>query len=127
MFFLSKTLNKRIVLFFCLLLSHFWSFTQSFIFIVSQQNTLRHHWVHRRRQEGKCKQCGKVNTHAYTDTVLLEVTADLLTHLFFLFLQSFQQKFFLSKEIIAISCSWCKQAVSPICCLCSILNCTKEP
>ncbi|XP_029969698.1 diacylglycerol kinase iota isoform X2 [Salarias fasciatus] len=46
------------------------------------QNVLRHHWVHRRRQEGKCKQCGK----------------------------SFQQKFFHSKEIIAISCSWCKQA-----------------
>ncbi|XP_064629460.1 diacylglycerol kinase zeta-like isoform X4 [Lineus longissimus] len=44
---------------------------------------IRHHWVHRRRQEGKCKQCGK----------------------------SFQQKFpFNSKEIIAISCSWCKYA-----------------
>ncbi|XP_035283183.1 diacylglycerol kinase iota isoform X3 [Anguilla anguilla] len=46
------------------------------------QNILRHHWVHRRRQEGKCRQCGK----------------------------SFQQKFFHSKEIVAISCSWCKQA-----------------
>ncbi|KAJ8392222.1 hypothetical protein AAFF_G00077900 [Aldrovandia affinis] len=46
------------------------------------QNVLRHHWVHRRRQEGKCRQCGK----------------------------SFQQKFFHSKEIVAISCSWCKQA-----------------
>uniref|UniRef100_A0A3Q3EJU7 Diacylglycerol kinase n=1 Tax=Labrus bergylta TaxID=56723 RepID=A0A3Q3EJU7_9LABR len=47
-----------------------------------RDNALRHHWVHRRRQEGKCRQCGK----------------------------SFQQKFFHSKEIIAISCSWCKQA-----------------
>ncbi|XP_017549460.1 diacylglycerol kinase iota isoform X2 [Pygocentrus nattereri] len=47
-----------------------------------RDNVLRHHWVHRRRQEGKCRQCGK----------------------------SFQQKFFHSKEIIAISCSWCKQA-----------------
>ncbi|XP_065121671.1 diacylglycerol kinase iota isoform X1 [Paramisgurnus dabryanus] len=46
------------------------------------QNVLRHHWVHRRRQEGKCRQCGK----------------------------SFPQKFFYSKEIVAISCSWCKQA-----------------
>ncbi|XP_029681283.1 diacylglycerol kinase iota isoform X5 [Takifugu rubripes] len=46
------------------------------------QNMLRHHWVHRRRQEGKCRQCGK----------------------------SFQQKFFHSKEIVAISCSWCKLA-----------------
>ncbi|XP_061124738.1 diacylglycerol kinase iota-like isoform X2 [Syngnathus typhle] len=25
-----------------------------------RQNVLRHHWVHRRRQDGKCKQCGKV-------------------------------------------------------------------
>ncbi|XP_028809926.1 diacylglycerol kinase iota isoform X2 [Denticeps clupeoides] len=47
-----------------------------------RDNILRHHWVHRRRQEGKCRQCGK----------------------------SFQQKFFHSKEIVAISCSWCKQA-----------------
>ncbi|KAJ8315484.1 hypothetical protein KUTeg_007634 [Tegillarca granosa] len=47
------------------------------------QTSMRHHWVHRRRQEGKCKQCGK----------------------------SFQQRFaFQSKEIIAISCSWCKAA-----------------
>uniref|UniRef100_A0A8C3Q8Z5 Diacylglycerol kinase n=1 Tax=Geospiza parvula TaxID=87175 RepID=A0A8C3Q8Z5_GEOPR len=46
-------------------------------------NFVRHHWVHRRRQEGKCKQCGK----------------------------GFQQKFsFHSKEIVAISCSWCKLA-----------------
>uniref|UniRef100_H3AUT3 Diacylglycerol kinase n=1 Tax=Latimeria chalumnae TaxID=7897 RepID=H3AUT3_LATCH len=48
-----------------------------------RDNLVRHHWVHRRRQEGKCKQCGK----------------------------GFQQKFsFHSKEIVAISCSWCKQA-----------------
>ncbi|XP_069131451.1 diacylglycerol kinase zeta-like isoform X1 [Argopecten irradians] len=48
-----------------------------------EQTSMRHHWVHRRRQEGKCKQCGK----------------------------SFQQRFaFQSKEIIAISCSWCKAA-----------------
>ncbi|XP_056014781.1 diacylglycerol kinase zeta-like isoform X17 [Ostrea edulis] len=48
-----------------------------------EQTLMRHHWVHRRRQEGKCKQCGK----------------------------SFQQRFaFQSKEIIAISCSWCKAA-----------------
>ncbi|XP_061124740.1 diacylglycerol kinase iota-like isoform X3 [Syngnathus typhle] len=25
-----------------------------------RDNVLRHHWVHRRRQDGKCKQCGKV-------------------------------------------------------------------
>ncbi|XP_059831460.1 diacylglycerol kinase zeta isoform X3 [Hypanus sabinus] len=50
---------------------------------VREPTFVRHHWVHRRRQEGKCKQCGK----------------------------GFQQKFtFHSKEIVAISCSWCKQA-----------------
>ncbi|XP_070986089.1 diacylglycerol kinase zeta-like isoform X5 [Oncorhynchus clarkii lewisi] len=49
----------------------------------SQPTVVRHHWVHRRRQDGKCRQCGK----------------------------GFQQKFaFHSKEIVAISCSWCKQA-----------------
>ncbi|KAM6937331.1 diacylglycerol kinase zeta isoform 3-T3 [Xenentodon cancila] len=51
--------------------------------VVFQSNVVRHHWVHRRRQTGKCRQCGK----------------------------GFQQKFsFHSKEIVAISCSWCKQA-----------------
>ncbi|XP_078023787.1 diacylglycerol kinase zeta isoform X2 [Epinephelus lanceolatus] len=50
---------------------------------VRESNVVRHHWVHRRRQTGKCRQCGK----------------------------GFQQKFsFHSKEIVAISCSWCKQA-----------------
>nr|XP_043891870.1 diacylglycerol kinase zeta isoform X3 [Solea senegalensis] len=50
---------------------------------ISRSNVVRHHWVHRRRQTGKCRQCGK----------------------------GFQQKFsFHSKEIVAISCSWCKQA-----------------
>ncbi|XP_060932322.1 diacylglycerol kinase zeta [Limanda limanda] len=48
-----------------------------------ESHVVRHHWVHRRRQTGRCGQCGK----------------------------GFQQKFsFHSKEIIAISCSWCKQA-----------------
>jgi len=29
--------------------------------VLRDQNTvMRHHWVHRRRQDGKCKQCGKV-------------------------------------------------------------------
>ncbi|XP_052122101.1 eye-specific diacylglycerol kinase isoform X3 [Frankliniella occidentalis] len=40
-----------------------------------------HHWVHRRSQKGKCRQCGK----------------------------SFQSKLsFSNKEIVALSCSWCK-------------------
>ncbi|XP_017562165.1 diacylglycerol kinase zeta isoform X2 [Pygocentrus nattereri] len=50
---------------------------------VQETCTVRHHWVRRRRQDGKCRQCGK----------------------------GFQQKFsFHSKDIVAISCSWCKQA-----------------
>ncbi|XP_068168643.1 diacylglycerol kinase zeta isoform X2 [Antennarius striatus] len=50
---------------------------------VRESIAVRHHWVHRRRQTGKCRQCGK----------------------------GFQQKFsFHNKEIVAISCSWCKQA-----------------
>ncbi|XP_070786458.1 diacylglycerol kinase zeta-like isoform X2 [Enoplosus armatus] len=59
------------------------SFRESGSRNIREPIVVRHHWVHRRRQEGKCKQCGK----------------------------GFQQKFaFHSKEIVAISCSWCKQA-----------------
>nr|XP_018903201.1 PREDICTED: eye-specific diacylglycerol kinase isoform X6 [Bemisia tabaci] len=48
-----------------------------------EQTCIHHHWVHRRSQKGKCKQCGK----------------------------SFQSKLsFSSKEIVALSCSWCKTA-----------------
>ncbi|XP_053304346.1 diacylglycerol kinase zeta isoform X2 [Spea bombifrons] len=59
------------------------SFRESGSRNIREPVTVRHHWVHRRRQAGKCKQCGK----------------------------GFQQKFaFHSKEIVAISCSWCKLA-----------------
>ncbi|XP_015607660.1 eye-specific diacylglycerol kinase isoform X2 [Cephus cinctus] len=48
-----------------------------------EQTSTHHHWVHRRSQKGKCANCGK----------------------------SFQSKLsFSSKEIIALSCSWCKAA-----------------
>ncbi|XP_064488970.1 eye-specific diacylglycerol kinase-like isoform X3 [Ornithodoros turicata] len=48
-----------------------------------EQTVIQHHWVHRRYQKGRCHQCGK----------------------------SFQSKLsFGSKEIVAISCSWCKTA-----------------
>ncbi|KAJ7985769.1 hypothetical protein DPEC_G00343900 [Dallia pectoralis] len=59
------------------------SFRESGSRNIREPAIVRHHWVHRRRQDGKCRQCGK----------------------------GFQQKFaFHSKEIVAISCSWCKQA-----------------
>ncbi|KAK9722559.1 Ankyrin repeats (3 copies) [Popillia japonica] len=48
-----------------------------------EQTCIHHHWVHRRSEKGKCRQCGK----------------------------SFQSKLsFSSKEIVALSCSWCKAA-----------------
>uniref|UniRef100_A0A8D8M3J0 Diacylglycerol kinase n=1 Tax=Cacopsylla melanoneura TaxID=428564 RepID=A0A8D8M3J0_9HEMI len=48
-----------------------------------EHTCIHHHWVHRRSQKGKCKQCSK----------------------------SFQSKLsFSSKEIVALSCSWCKTA-----------------
>ncbi|XP_031555392.1 diacylglycerol kinase zeta-like [Actinia tenebrosa] len=48
-----------------------------------QEGSIRHHWVHRRKQEGKCEHCGKSFQH----------------------MLSFQ-----NKDIISISCSWCKVA-----------------
>ncbi|KAK7873463.1 hypothetical protein R5R35_011810 [Gryllus longicercus] len=49
-----------------------------------EQSAVPHHWVHRRSQKGKCRHCGK----------------------------SFQSKLsFSSKEIVALSCSWCKSAL----------------
>uniref|UniRef100_A0A9J2PLJ3 Diacylglycerol kinase n=1 Tax=Ascaris lumbricoides TaxID=6252 RepID=A0A9J2PLJ3_ASCLU len=42
----------------------------------------RHHWVHRWKHEGRCAHCGK----------------------------SFQHRMFREKEVIAITCSWCKQS-----------------
>ncbi|XP_055681925.1 uncharacterized protein LOC129789281 isoform X2 [Lutzomyia longipalpis] len=48
-----------------------------------EQTTTHHHWVHRRTEKGKCKQCGK----------------------------SLQAKLsFGSKEIVALSCAWCKSS-----------------
>lgn len=48
-----------------------------------EQTVIQHHWVHRRYEKGRCNQCGK----------------------------SFQSKLsFGSKEIVAISCTWCKTA-----------------
>ncbi|XP_021191867.1 eye-specific diacylglycerol kinase isoform X3 [Helicoverpa armigera] len=48
-----------------------------------EQTITHHHWVHRRSEKGKCKACGK----------------------------SLQAKLsFSSKEIVALTCSWCKDA-----------------
>ncbi|CEF60397.1 Diacylglycerol kinase [Strongyloides ratti] len=47
------------------------------------ENIQKHHWVHRWRCEGRCAHCGK----------------------------SFQQKRFREKDIIALTCSWCKLTI----------------
>uniref|UniRef100_T1JHM2 Diacylglycerol kinase n=1 Tax=Strigamia maritima TaxID=126957 RepID=T1JHM2_STRMM len=47
-----------------------------------EHTIIHHHWVHRRNQKGKCKRCSK----------------------------SFQSKLFSNKDIVALSCSWCKAA-----------------
>ncbi|XP_017094618.2 eye-specific diacylglycerol kinase isoform X2 [Drosophila bipectinata] len=47
-----------------------------------EQTTTHHHWVHRKLEKGKCKQCGK---------------------------QAVQSKLFGSKEIVALSCAWCHE------------------
>ncbi|XP_023037187.1 eye-specific diacylglycerol kinase isoform X2 [Drosophila willistoni] len=46
-----------------------------------EQTTTHHHWVHRKMEKGKCKQCGK----------------------------AVQSKLFGSKEIVALSCAWCHE------------------
>ncbi|XP_017851548.1 eye-specific diacylglycerol kinase isoform X2 [Drosophila busckii] len=51
-----------------------------------EQTTTHHHWVHRKMEKGKCKQCGKC-----------------------LSLQAVQSKIFGSKEIVALACAWCNE------------------
>ncbi|XP_032594332.1 eye-specific diacylglycerol kinase isoform X7 [Drosophila grimshawi] len=46
-----------------------------------EQTTTHHHWVHRKMEKGKCKQCNK----------------------------AVQSKLFGSKEIVALSCAWCQE------------------
>nr|XP_027194389.1 uncharacterized protein LOC113789101 isoform X3 [Dermatophagoides pteronyssinus] len=48
-----------------------------------EQTFVKHHWVHRRHEKGRCKHCGR----------------------------SFQSKLsFGNKEVVAVSCSWCKSS-----------------
>uniref|UniRef100_A0A8C7QAU9 Diacylglycerol kinase n=1 Tax=Oncorhynchus mykiss TaxID=8022 RepID=A0A8C7QAU9_ONCMY len=103
------------------------SFRESGSRNIREPTVVRHHWVHRRRQDGKCRQCGKVSMvivsiHSFLPHIALYCRMnDLMKHVLregtlhlrsdLISLQGFQQKFaFHSKEIVAISCSWCKQA-----------------
>nr|CAD7569287.1 unnamed protein product [Timema californicum] len=76
-----------------------------------EQTCIHHHWVHRRTQKGRCKQCSKeqpLPVHP-TDirTSISPSSAVELQH----DKRSFQSKLsFSSKEIVALSCTWCKMA-----------------
>lgn len=68
-----------------------------------EQRLTHHHWIHRRTEKGKCKQCGKVSSKSECD--LVEIQCFLIQ----IINQSIQAKLsFSSKEIVAISCAWCK-------------------
>lgn len=55
--------NQGICVFHCdPLLQMLDKFRCKIICVLLQPVVVHHHWVHRRRQEGKCKQCGKVGT-----------------------------------------------------------------
>ncbi|XP_045342648.1 diacylglycerol kinase zeta isoform X7 [Leopardus geoffroyi] len=111
------------------------SFRESGSRNIREPTFVRHHWVHRRRQDGKCRHCGKVRPCPGKLASLMttgpgpcgprasgcasSVTCPSPTvspecrvlGLCFNLAEGFQQKFtFHSKEIVAISCSWCKQA-----------------
>lgn len=91
-------------------------FSDIWTFACFKPCTVRHHWVHRRRQDGKCRQCGKV-CYSLVQIWFLYLKSDCILLYWkyynrgFIFPQGFQQKFFHNKDIVAISCSWCKQAV----------------
>ncbi|XP_055625331.1 eye-specific diacylglycerol kinase isoform X2 [Toxorhynchites rutilus septentrionalis] len=62
-----------------------------------EQTKTTHHWIHRRTEKGKCKQCGK-NFSVCSSSRCLPP-------------QSLQAKLsFSSKEIVALSCAWCKSS-----------------
>ncbi|XP_075973006.1 retinal degeneration A isoform X2 [Anticarsia gemmatalis] len=78
-----------------------------------EQTITHHHWVHRRSEKGKCKACGKsfrrsccrwcIPTQDTVDKAIGVDTGEMFN--------SLQAKLsFSSKEIVALSCSWCKDA-----------------
>lgn len=97
-----------------------------------ENTTTTHHWVHRRSQTGKCQNCSKVKKNKNKPNTVLElrlinangskdhfevkqpstiINSFLYWFYVFIFRKSFQSKLsFGSKEIVAISCSWCKAA-----------------
>ncbi|XP_052738065.1 eye-specific diacylglycerol kinase isoform X2 [Bicyclus anynana] len=78
-----------------------------------EQTLTHHHWVHRRTEKGKCKACGKSFRRrccgwCLTPQRSVDKTIDLHDQIGD---RSVQAKLsFSSKEIVALSCSWCKDA-----------------
>ncbi|XP_072941929.1 eye-specific diacylglycerol kinase isoform X2 [Epargyreus clarus] len=75
-----------------------------------EQTVTHHHWAHRRSEKGKCKACGKsfrrrccgwcISKQCSVDKPIAVNNGD----------RSLQGKLsFSSKEIVALSCSWCKE------------------
>lgn len=78
-----------------------------------EQTITHHHWVHRRSEKGKCKACGKsfrrsccrwcIPTQDTVDKAIGVDNGEIVN--------SLQAKLsFSSKEIVALTCSWCKDA-----------------
>ncbi|CAH0721639.1 unnamed protein product, partial [Brenthis ino] len=74
-----------------------------------EQTLTHHHWAHRRSEKGKCKACGKSFRRSccyWCITPQRSVDKNIEIHD-----ESLQGKLsFSSKEIVALSCSWCKDA-----------------
>ncbi|XP_063636187.1 eye-specific diacylglycerol kinase-like isoform X2 [Cydia splendana] len=77
-----------------------------------EQTVTHHHWVHRRNEKGKCKACGKSLRRrccwGCTQSQNSVDTANEINHDSEIALQP--KLSFSSKEIVALSCSWCKDA-----------------
>ncbi|CAH2257285.1 jg26107 [Pararge aegeria aegeria] len=78
-----------------------------------EQTLTHHHWVHRRTEKGKCKACGKSFRRrccgwCLTPQRSVDKAIELHDEIED---RSLQAKLsFSSKEIVALSCSWCKDA-----------------
>nr|XP_026491066.1 eye-specific diacylglycerol kinase isoform X2 [Vanessa tameamea] len=78
-----------------------------------EQTLTHHHWVHRRTEKGKCKACGKSFRRSCCGWCLIpQRSVDKAIELHDeIGDSSLQAKLsFSSKEIVALSCSWCKDA-----------------
>ncbi|XP_026747256.1 eye-specific diacylglycerol kinase isoform X1 [Trichoplusia ni] len=77
-----------------------------------EQTITHHHWVHRRSEKGKCKACGKSFRRGCCRwCITSQDTLDKPVEVDNGEVNSLQAKLsFSSKEIVALTCSWCKDA-----------------